>query len=185
MAPLSKTTDGAQAAGAARGTESTAPVQVALIGGLRDFLIIIVALLGIVLVLILVLSNGRLTTASDIVAVLSVSVSSISTIAAAAFGVSVGTQAGSQAGQAVATETKKQAAAVKRLVLAQLDQVEGNYHPVEAGIRQLPMQNRTFSIVPGGATLNLQEPIAVPQEHLDRIRESLGAIRAAMTMLPE
>nr|BBH92352.1 hypothetical protein KTA_05510 [Thermogemmatispora argillosa] len=184
MGDSSQTADKGRAIEVAGKPESGATTAGALVISLRDVLIILAAFLGIFLALILVLSNGRLTTTSDIVAVLSVVISGISTITAAAFGVAVGAQAGSQAGQAVAAETKRQVAGIRNQALPNLERLEEGFKLMESEMLKLPLENRAFDLNPDATSRGPSQPIAIPQELLGKMRMSLGAIRGALETLP-
>src|SRR5258708_25255211 len=73
-----------------------------IVTSIRDLLIIIVSIIAIAVVLVVVL--GKFTTSTDVVAVLGATLPVVSTIAAAAFGVSVGTSVGSKAGASAGNE---------------------------------------------------------------------------------
>ena len=140
----------------------------------------------VVFIVAIALFNAVYKSAADITPVIETTITAISTIAAAAFGVSVGTQAGSQAGQATANATKEQTARVKQEVQKHLESLEKATTSVSGEVGKLPQANGFFTLDMN----NLQnltgktDKVAVSSDTLTDIKAKIDCIESVLNTLP-
>jgi hypothetical protein len=136
----------------------------------------LVAVLVVVIVSIIVLR-----VATDVTSVLGVVLPTVSAIAGAAFGVTVGTQSG--AGQATAAAAKQQVARVQYQARLQIQKLSEAFSSVHDEIRRFPYREQKFIISPADMQ-SRNETYAVPEDKLTDIQARIETIRSLLETLP-
>jgi hypothetical protein len=149
--------------------------------GLRDVVVILIAIVALTILAVVALHHYS--AASDAVSVIGAVGPSIATVAAAAFGISVGTAAGSAAGKANARAANKdvqqkrqQAANAKEQTAALRQQVASLAQRIAQA--PSPAGARDFQIETGGAA-----PVTVSADELADVRAKLERVDATLDVI--
>lgn len=138
----------------------------------RDLLIIILAFIAILYILNQVM--GKFTTSGDMVAVLGGVLPIISTVAAAAIGVSVGTTTGAKA-------ANERMAAIKKEVTPRLHDLQNNMHQVHSQITVNPPVGDMHILY---ADTSGSQQIQVASATLNKMETDIAHIGGALAILP-